>query len=331
MVRLVIHRAGSLAHSLSAQPSRWSPSRSSSSSSTNRRPASTRRPPGPSSISSRRSRTLGRPSYVRSTNLRLSSSTASTAYSSSLAAVRPFTLAKSVNNRGFSGRTSSGTARPSSRQASTRRSTCSRCVSKVALLASFSRPALTTDDTGHRRRSWLAHRDRLAPNVARQSRTRRGQEGTRVPQGEPEAGRSEGRQVGEHRVCRAAHDAVRRGPEARLSAVLAVARLRTCARSFALIHTDGCGPQIYSKTVLCSLVPLFIGLSFLNAGTSIQGLQNQLFAIFLLFTCLYVLVSPVASSPSPTCSQPSQPLLLQSSLFPASFRSFRPPPPAQAR
>ncbi|GEM11899.1 ATP-binding cassette, subfamily G (WHITE), member 2, PDR [Rhodotorula toruloides] len=45
---------------------------------------------------------------------------------------------------------------------------------------------------------------------------------------------------------------------------------------------------IYSKTVLCTLVPLFISFSFYMAGTSIQGLQNQLFAVFLLFTILRV-------------------------------------------
>ncbi|BGO96274.1 Multidrug resistance protein [Rhodotorula toruloides] len=46
---------------------------------------------------------------------------------------------------------------------------------------------------------------------------------------------------------------------------------------------------IYSKTVLCTLVPLFISFSFFRAGTSIQGLQNQLFAVFLLFTVFYIM------------------------------------------
>lgn len=41
---------------------------------------------------------------------------------------------------------------------------------------------------------------------------------------------------------------------------------------------------IYSKIVLCTLVPLFIGFSFFDADTSQQGLQNQLFAVFMLFT-----------------------------------------------
>ncbi|KAF5693475.1 ATPase, partial [Fusarium mundagurra] len=37
---------------------------------------------------------------------------------------------------------------------------------------------------------------------------------------------------------------------------------------------------IYSKAILCIQVGLFIGLVFLNAPLSIQGLQNQMFAIF---------------------------------------------------
>lgn len=41
---------------------------------------------------------------------------------------------------------------------------------------------------------------------------------------------------------------------------------------------------IYSKTILCILVALFIGLVFLNAPNSIQGLQNQMFAIFNILT-----------------------------------------------
>jgi len=39
---------------------------------------------------------------------------------------------------------------------------------------------------------------------------------------------------------------------------------------------------IYSKTVLCVLVALFIGFVFYNAPNTIQGLQNQMFAIFNL-------------------------------------------------
>lgn len=41
---------------------------------------------------------------------------------------------------------------------------------------------------------------------------------------------------------------------------------------------------IYSKAALCILVALFIGLVFLNAPNSIQGLQNQMFAIFNILT-----------------------------------------------
>ncbi|GAA5899638.1 hypothetical protein JCM6882_001172 [Rhodosporidiobolus microsporus] len=41
---------------------------------------------------------------------------------------------------------------------------------------------------------------------------------------------------------------------------------------------------IYSKIALCTLVPLFIGFSFFKADRSMQGLQNQLFSVFLLFT-----------------------------------------------
>ncbi|BGP42684.1 Multidrug resistance protein [Rhodotorula kratochvilovae] len=50
---------------------------------------------------------------------------------------------------------------------------------------------------------------------------------------------------------------------------------------------------IYSKTVLCTLVPLFIGFSFFKADTSIQGLQNQLFSVFLLFTVFGQLVQQI--------------------------------------
>ncbi|CEJ91209.1 Putative ATP-binding cassette transporter ifT1 [[Torrubiella] hemipterigena] len=41
---------------------------------------------------------------------------------------------------------------------------------------------------------------------------------------------------------------------------------------------------IYSKAALCTLVALFIGFVFFRAPNSIQGLQNQMFAIFQLFT-----------------------------------------------
>jgi ATP-binding cassette, subfamily G (WHITE), member 2, PDR len=41
---------------------------------------------------------------------------------------------------------------------------------------------------------------------------------------------------------------------------------------------------IYSKTSLCVLVALFVGFVFFNAPKTIQGLQNQMFAIFQLLT-----------------------------------------------
>ncbi|KAF8459891.1 putative ABC transporter [Kalaharituber pfeilii] len=41
---------------------------------------------------------------------------------------------------------------------------------------------------------------------------------------------------------------------------------------------------IYSKTFLCVATALFIGFSFFDAGTSLQGLQNQMFSIFMLLT-----------------------------------------------
>ncbi|OTA01456.1 PDR-type ABC transporter [Trichoderma parareesei] len=47
---------------------------------------------------------------------------------------------------------------------------------------------------------------------------------------------------------------------------------------------------IYSKFFLCLLVSLFIGLVFLNAPLSIQGLQNQMFAIFNILTIFGQLV-----------------------------------------
>ncbi|OAQ95663.1 hypothetical protein LLEC1_05790 [Akanthomyces lecanii] len=41
---------------------------------------------------------------------------------------------------------------------------------------------------------------------------------------------------------------------------------------------------IYSKTALCTLVALFVGFVFFRAPNSVQGLQNQMFAIFQLLT-----------------------------------------------
>ena len=41
---------------------------------------------------------------------------------------------------------------------------------------------------------------------------------------------------------------------------------------------------IYAKTALCTLVALFIGFIFFNAPNTVQGLQNQTFAIFNLMT-----------------------------------------------
>ncbi|KAK0616818.1 ABC-2 type transporter-domain-containing protein [Immersiella caudata] len=47
---------------------------------------------------------------------------------------------------------------------------------------------------------------------------------------------------------------------------------------------------IYSKAALCVLVALFIGFIFYNAPNSIQGLTNQMFAIFNIFTVFGQLV-----------------------------------------
>ena len=41
---------------------------------------------------------------------------------------------------------------------------------------------------------------------------------------------------------------------------------------------------IYSKTFLCVATSLFLGLSFLMSDNSLQGLQNQMFSIFMLLT-----------------------------------------------
>ncbi|XDG06438.1 hypothetical protein ABKA04_006053 [Annulohypoxylon sp. FPYF3050] len=47
---------------------------------------------------------------------------------------------------------------------------------------------------------------------------------------------------------------------------------------------------IYSKTALCVLIALFIGFVFFRAPNTIQGLQNQMFAIFNLLTVFGQLV-----------------------------------------
>ncbi|KAG8167727.1 hypothetical protein KVR01_003416 [Diaporthe batatas] len=47
---------------------------------------------------------------------------------------------------------------------------------------------------------------------------------------------------------------------------------------------------IYSKFILCCSVALFIGLVFLNAPLTIQGLQNQMFAIFQILSIFGQLV-----------------------------------------
>ena len=41
---------------------------------------------------------------------------------------------------------------------------------------------------------------------------------------------------------------------------------------------------IYSKLGLCTIVPIFIGFTFFRAKNSQQGLQNQMFSVFMLFT-----------------------------------------------
>lgn len=50
---------------------------------------------------------------------------------------------------------------------------------------------------------------------------------------------------------------------------------------------------IYSKTALCTLSALFIGFIFFKAPLSQQGLQNQMLAIFLLFTIFGQLVQQI--------------------------------------
>lgn len=50
---------------------------------------------------------------------------------------------------------------------------------------------------------------------------------------------------------------------------------------------------IYSKTALCVLTALYIGFSFFNAQNSAQGLQNQMFSIFMLMTIFGNLVQQI--------------------------------------
>lgn len=50
---------------------------------------------------------------------------------------------------------------------------------------------------------------------------------------------------------------------------------------------------IWAKAVLCGAAGLFIGFSFYNAPLSLQGLQNQMFSIFLLFTIFGQLVQQI--------------------------------------
>jgi ATP-binding cassette subfamily G (WHITE) protein 2 (PDR) len=50
---------------------------------------------------------------------------------------------------------------------------------------------------------------------------------------------------------------------------------------------------LYSKVILCASTGLFIGFSFYNSPTSVQGLQNQLFAVFMLLTIFGNLVQQI--------------------------------------
>jgi ATP-binding cassette subfamily G (WHITE) protein 2 (PDR) len=50
---------------------------------------------------------------------------------------------------------------------------------------------------------------------------------------------------------------------------------------------------LYSKTALCVGSGLFIGFSFWRAGTSLQGMQNQLFSIFMLLTIFGQIVQQI--------------------------------------
>ncbi|KAF4171597.1 hypothetical protein CNMCM8694_002369 [Aspergillus lentulus] len=55
-------------------------------------------------------------------------------------------------------------------------------------------------------------------------------------------------------------------------------------------HTWRTPSYIYSKLLLCTATSLFIGLVFLNSPLSIQGLQNQMFAMFELMSIVGQLV-----------------------------------------
>lgn len=50
---------------------------------------------------------------------------------------------------------------------------------------------------------------------------------------------------------------------------------------------------LYSKTALCTAAGLFIGFSFYDSPTSLQGLQNQLFSIFMMLTIFGNLVQQI--------------------------------------
>lgn len=50
---------------------------------------------------------------------------------------------------------------------------------------------------------------------------------------------------------------------------------------------------IWSKAALCVLTSLYIGFSFFKAPTSIQGLQNQMFSVFMLMTIFGNLVQQI--------------------------------------
>ncbi|KAL4924926.1 ABC-2 type transporter-domain-containing protein [Aspergillus undulatus] len=50
---------------------------------------------------------------------------------------------------------------------------------------------------------------------------------------------------------------------------------------------------IWSKAALCALTALYIGFSFFNAPTSLQGLQNQMFSVFMLMTIFGNLVQQI--------------------------------------
>ncbi|KAL4786468.1 ABC-2 type transporter-domain-containing protein [Aspergillus varians] len=50
---------------------------------------------------------------------------------------------------------------------------------------------------------------------------------------------------------------------------------------------------IWSKTALCVFTSLYIGFSFFKAPTSIQGLQNQMFSVFMLMTIFGNLVQQI--------------------------------------